>query len=282
MNKLFDPAYYGALCNMVRRAAIAAGDETLNYFDESGVPETMIKADGSPVTLADHAAEEIILKALADIDDTVPVVAEESVAAGRIPDLNGVSRFWLVDPLDGTKGFISGSGEYCVNIALIENGVPALGVIYAPVVGELFAGYGPDTALRYMVDDDQEKDIACRRAPRNGLTVMTTRHHGDVDRLNGYLESLKVEKLLKRSSALKFCAIAFGKADLYIRAGETSEWDSAAGHAILLAAGGNVVDASGKPLTYGHADRGFRNPDFAAASDDVLPMLDGLFFTRAA
>lgn len=282
MNKLFDPTYRTALCNIVRRAAIAAGDVTLDYFDESGVPDAMVKADGSPVTQADQAAEELIIKALQDIDPAVPIVAEEAVAAGRIPDLTGQARFWLVDPLDGTRGFISGSGEYCVNIALVENGAPVLGVIYAPVGGDLYAGFGPDTALRYRVDDDREKPIQCRRVPHNGVTVTASRHFGDADRLDRMLDSLKVEKMLRRSSALKFCAIAAGKADVYIRTGETSEWDSAAGHAILLAAGGDVVDQAGRPLTYGHADRGFKNPDFAAASDDALPLLDGVFVTPDA
>lgn len=277
MNKLFAPTYRTALCNIVRRAAIAAGDLTLDYFDESGVPDVMVKADGSPVTKADQLAEESILRALADVDASIPVIAEESVAAGRVPDIAGAEYFWLVDPLDGTRGFINGSGEYCVNIALIERGAPVLGVIYAPVTGDLYAGFGPETALRYKVDDDREKPLQCRRVPRGGLTVTASRHFGDGDRLGEMMEMMKVEKMLKRSSALKFCAIASGKADVYIRTGETSEWDSAAGHAILLAAGGDVVDQTGRPLTYGHVDRGFKNPEFAAGSYGALAMLDGVF-----
>lgn len=261
-----------ALCNMVRRLAVKAGDHTLPYFEtvgEDGGTQSQTKADGSPFTIADTEAEAIVLAGLRDIAADIPVVGEESVSAGSIPDLQGAEWFWLVDPIDGTKEFLrgpNGSGDYTVNIALIHNGVPALGVVYAPVMGQLYAGCGPGTAIRWRAENNADKAIAVRESPPSGFTVVASRNHGDARRLESFLSEFKIAKVLHRASSLKICAIAEGKADLYPRHGLTSEWDTAAGHAVLLSAGGKIVDMNGAPLTYGHAGRKFINPEFVASS----------------
>lgn len=273
-NKLL--IHRAALCNMVRRIALEAGELTLDYFDEAGFSDAQAKADGSPVTIADEKAEELIEAKLLEILPDVPIVGEEGIAGGRQVDLSGADYFWLVDPLDGTKEFVSGSGDYTVNIALIYKGAPVLGVVYAPALGELYAGYteedGSAKALRWLEDTDHEKDIHVRRNPAEGLSVVSSRSHGNNARLDDFLSHYKVAKIIKRGSSLKICAVAAGKADLYPRLGPTCEWDTAAGDAVLRAAGGAVRDLEGNPLRYGGANPKFLNPEFIAASlDFVLP-----------
>ena len=260
----------GALCNMIRRVALEAGELTLEYFDESGYQGADAKADGSPVTEADKAAEKVIETALTDITPDVPMVGEESVSEGNIPDLSNAEYFWLVDPLDGTKEFISGRGDYTVNIALIKNGTPILGVVYAPALGELYAGHGEKTAIRYNEETDIEKSIFVRQAPDEGLTVVASASHSNAERLEQFLSEYKVSKLIKRGSSLKICAVAAGKADLYPRLGPTCEWDTAAGDAVLRSAGGIITDLAGTPFTYGHVDRKFLNTEFLASPADFL------------
>lgn len=256
-----------ALCNMVARIAVAAGDRTLDYYDESGSGAFETKADGSVVTQADREAEEIIRTRLADIASDIPFIGEETVAAGTCPPLTDGGWFWLVDPIDGTRGFIRGNPDYTVNIALIHNGAPVLGVVYVPVTGTLYAGCGPGTAIRRIEGESaQDKPIAVRPPPARGLTVLESSYHRSDEIQTRFLDSLKVEKRIRRGSSLKICLIAAGKADLYPRLGETSEWDTAAADAVLRAAGGTIVDLNGNTLTYGHAEREFRNPDFVASS----------------
>lgn len=220
------------------------------------------KGDASPVTEADERAEAVILAGLAQLAPEIPVVAEESMAAGRTPDVSG-GRFWLVDPLDGTKEFIGGSPDYTVNIALIKNHVPVLGVIYAPARGEMYAAYGEGTAVRWLQDTNNEKPIRTRVPPRGGLTVMASKSRS-IAELDKFLEEHKVEKIIRKGSSLKICAIASGKADLYPGLAETCEWDTAAGQAILESAGGEIVDLDGKPLRYGTKAGDFKNPRFIA------------------
>lgn len=253
----------------MRRIALEAGDVTLEYFDESGFDGADAKADGSPVTVADEAAEKIITAALKDILPDVMIVGEEAAAAGYRPDTSNEEFFWLVDPLDGTKEFISGSGDYTVNIALIKNGLPILGVVYAPAKGELFAAAGEGTAVRWTDESEKDRKIYVRKPPKEGLTVVASLNHSNDERLEKFLADYKVQKVLKRGSSLKICAIACGKADLYPRLGPTCEWDTAAGHAVLLGAGGIMTDIDGKPLTYGGADPKFLNPEFIASSGQI-------------
>lgn len=216
------------------------------------------KGDASPVTEADQRAEALILTGLAALLPDVPVVAEESVAAGVVPDVG--ERFWLVDPLDGTREFISRNGEFTVNIALVEAGRPVLGVVFAPALGRLFGGVLGEGA--FVEDARGRQAIACRRPPDEGMTVVASRSHGDAAALEAFLAGRKVDKLISAGSSLKLCLVATGEADVYPRLGRTMEWDIAAGHAVLSAAGGRIETVDGRALTYGKA--GFDNPHFVA------------------
>jgi 3'(2'), 5'-bisphosphate nucleotidase len=256
----------GALCNMVRRMAVDAGEIVLKYFDLVDDNHIEAKADGSPVSLADREAEVFIQLSLGQLIPGIPVIGEEAAELGKLPDLEMAEYFWLVDALDGTKEFLSGGEDFTVNIALIHKGEPILGVVYAPAVGILYAGYGPNTALRWNQDNDKEKSIRVRRTPKEGLTVVASQRHGDGGKLEKFLEEFKVKKILKRGSSLKICSIAEGKADIYPRFGPTCEWDTAAGDAVLRSAGGFLTDLEGKPLAYGNADKEFLNPEFIACS----------------
>ncbi|HYG85684.1 MAG TPA: 3'(2'),5'-bisphosphate nucleotidase CysQ [Azospirillum sp.] len=253
-----DPAV-AKLLPTVRTIAHEAGQVILRFYNTRF--DVTTKADGSPVTQADHAAEAVILPALHHLTPGIPVVAEEEVAAGRVPDVSG-GRFWLVDPLDGTKEFLNRNGEFTVNIALIDNGKPILGVVCAPATGDLYAGAGAGTAVHW-IEGRHDYAITVRKAPADGLTVVASRSHGDPGETDKFLSAFTVKERISCGSSLKFCALACGKADLYPRFGRTMEWDTAAGHAVLLAAGGRVcVAGSQDPLTYGKP--GFENPHFVA------------------
>jgi 3'(2'), 5'-bisphosphate nucleotidase len=223
------------------------------------------KADASPVTVADEAAEKIILADLAHIAPGVPVVAEEAVAAGQMPAV--AERFFLVDPLDGTKEFISHRDEFTVNVALIERGVPVLGVVFAPARHELYWGdLAAGKAGRIDADPDgtmpsMGASISARPPPGRGLTVVASRSHRTPE-TDAFLTNYSVAEFLSIGSSLKFCLVAAGRADLYPRIGPTMEWDTAAGQAVLLAAGGRVTDLEGKPFLYGKP--GFKNGNFVA------------------
>ena len=241
----------------ILRTARAAGESILEiYRTDFGVRG---KADASPVTEADVRAEMLILDGLRTLTPQVPIVAEEAVAAGHVPAVG--SRFWLVDPLDGTKEFISRNGEFTVNIALVEDGVPTVGVVLAPALGKLYAGARELGA--FTEDEAGRRAIRCRAVPAEGLTVVASRSHGDAAALEAYLNGRKVASLKNAGSSLKLCLVAAGEADLYPRLGRTMEWDVAAGHAVLLAAGGSVADLRAAPLRYGKA--GFENPHFVAS-----------------
>lgn len=217
------------------------------------------KEDASPVTEADEKAEAVILAALANIAPDIPVISEEAAAAGRIPKVD--QRFWLVDPLDGTKEFISRNGEFTVNIALIENGLPALGVVFAPAINRLFAGVANEGA--FVEDNGARKVIRCRKVPADGLTVVSSRSHGDAAALDAFLSGRKVASSTNAGSSLKLCLVAAGEADLYPRLGRTMEWDIAAGHAVVRAAGGHVRTLEGNELGYGK--KGLDNPHFVTS-----------------
>lgn len=267
-----------ALMNMVRRIAVEAGNITLKHFDDAGYQGADAKADGSPVTLADQEAEAYIEPELKKILPGIIMVGEESANERARPDLSRHEYFWLVDPLDGTKEFISGSGEYTVNIALIHNRQPVLGVVYAPVPGDLYAGYtdpdGTSGALLWKEDSNIEKPIHVRTPPAKGLRVVASKNHGSGSKLDQFLNEFKIEKLVKKGSSLKICVIAAGKADLYPRFGLTCEWDTAAGHAVLKAAGGNITKTDGSEFLYGGDDPKFLNPEFIAAGFDWSLALD--------
>ena len=262
--------YPPALCNQIRRLAIEAGAVTLEFFDDAGYQGADVKGDGSPVTLADQKAEILIEKALKEITPEVIIVGEEAASEGYRPDLSNEEYFWLVDPLDGTKEFISGSGDYTVNIALIHKNVSVLGVVYAPVHGDLYAAHGEGTAIKWNEDSDVEKEISVRPPTNKGLVIASSKSHGKGEKLEQFLSHYKVAKQVKRGSSLKMCVIAAGKADMYPRFGLTCEWDTAAAHAILNAAGGTITDLQGQELQYGLGrSEKFLNPEFIARSNYV-------------
>ncbi len=222
--------------------------------------EVRTKSDASPVTAADEETEAFLLEALATLTPDIPVVAEEQAAAEGLPS-HAAARFWLVDPLDGTKEFISRNGEFTVNVALIENGRPVAGVVHAPALAMTWAGAGPGSAT-FSQTDQPAMAIETRPLPADGVTVLASRRHGDNADLEAFLANYRVAEMKNAGSSLKFCLLANGKADLYPRFGRTMEWDTAAGHAVLLAAGGRVETLEGTPLGYGKP--GFENPYFVA------------------
>lgn len=228
------------------------------------------KSDLSPVTEADARAEKVILEGLARHFPDVPVLSEEAAALGEAPRHLG-QDFFLVDPLDGTKEFVSRNGEFTVNIARVCGGKPVAGVVYAPATGDFYWGddlggaahthLTPESPLA----DAKWQKIHVRRAPSDGLTVVASRSHMDVE-TEAHLANLTVKKLTSAGSSLKFCLVAAGKADLYPRFGRTMEWDTGAGQAVLEAAGGKVLQTDGTPLRYGKAQRGYDNPAFIASA----------------
>ena len=236
-------------------AASEAGARILELYEAGcGVSE---KPDLSPVTEADLAAEAIILEALSRRAPGVPVVAEESCAAGRIPEVG--RRFFLVDPLDGTKDFITGGRDFTVNIALIEDGLPKLGIVQVPVDGTVYGGIVGEGAWRER--GGVRAPIRVRDAPAGGPTALISKSHL-TEPTTAWLDTRGIVDRRPVGSSLKYCFIAAGEADLSVRHGPTSEWDTAAGHAVLLAAGGWMETLDGEPLTYGKP--GFLNPGLVA------------------
>ena len=217
-----------------------------------------IKGDESPVTVADQLAEKVIFEGLHRITPGIPVVGEEAASAGEIPDVS--NRFWLVDPIDGTKEFVNRNGEFTVNIALIDHGVPVLGLVLAPALDTLYAGAAGLGA--WVEIRDARRSLAVRRVPVDGLTVVGSRHHGNDAAMEAFLAGRLVAAHRAVGSSLKICLLAEGLADVYPRFGRTMEWDIAAGDAVLRAAGGAVRTLDGALLRYGKP--GFENPDFAA------------------
>lgn len=254
---------HNALLEKLVPLARRAGDEVMAVYCTDFAVRG--KDDASPVTEADERAEALIVPALEALLPGVPVVAEEAVARGHVPRVG--ERFWLVDPLDGTKEFVSRNGEFTVNIALVEHGVPTLGVVLAPALGRLFAGAAGHGA--FTEDAQGRRAIACRAVPAAGLTVLASRSHGDAAALATLLAGRKVASIASAGSSLKLCLVAAGEADLYPRFGRTMEWDTAAGHAVVLAAGGQVFDMHAAALRYGKP--GFENPDFFASGQPLPP-----------
>ncbi|MBV9330807.1 MAG: 3'(2'),5'-bisphosphate nucleotidase CysQ [Alphaproteobacteria bacterium] len=245
--------------------AYDAGSIILRHYAEEIVAHS--KPDHSPVTAADSEAEEFILARLHQLVPGVPVIAEESVAAGRVPDTDG--RFFLVDPLDGTKEFISRNGEFTVNIAEIVDGRPLRGVVHAPAKERMFFGEALSGAFQIEAkpggapDYAEARSMQVRKAPRDGVTAVASRSHSSPE-TDELLKTYRVREFISAGSSLKFCLVAAGEADLYPRLGTTMEWDIAAGHAILAAAGGSLTALDGSPLSYGKTWSGFQNPHFIA------------------
>lgn len=229
------------------------------------------KADRSPVTVADEEAEAILLAALARIAPGIPVVAEEAVAAGRVPSVGEL--FFLVDPLDGTREFINRRDEFTVNVALIEHGEPVLGLVYAPALGHLYASHTDDSGAGFCTLSPAARPaspaecgfaaVRTRSPDLARLIAVASRSHMTPE-TEAFLARFAVTERRDSGSSLKFCSIARGLADIYPRLGPTMEWDTAAGHAVLVAAGGSVTTPDGAPFLYGKAADGFRNGHFVA------------------
>lgn len=248
------------LMDILEKAALEAGRVILEVYSKGA--EVMLKADCSPVTEADQKAETVILAHLAQAFPQIPVIAEESVAAGRIPDI-GDGPFFLVDPLDGTKEFIARNGDFTVNIALIEKGVPVAGIVYAPVIGLAYTAVR-NQAEKLAINDDFAITSRTRiyvRASLAAPVALISRSHNSTETL-AFLEREGICDNRTIGSSLKFGLLAEGGADVYPRFSRTMEWDTAAGDAVLRAAGGRVTDTTGAPLAYGKP--GFANPFFIA------------------
>jgi len=256
---------YERLLDDLSIAAKEAGEAILEIVRRGFEVES--KQDTSPVTEADRAAELVILAALARSAPGMPVIAEEEVAAGRIPAHD--STYFLVDPLDGTKEFIRGGDDYTVNIGLIEQGTPKLGVVFAPATGRLHGGIVGEGA---WLDEGQGREPISTRERGELTTAVASKSHLNQATVD-YLEAAVGNcGFVSVGSSLKFCIVAEGKADIYPRAAPTSEWDTAAGHAVLLAAGGLVDGPDGEALRYGK--RAFLNRAFVATSGWKPPRLE--------
>ena len=259
-----------ALMEVMIELSLRAGARAAEIYETDFASEQ--KADGSAVTEADRAGEAIIVEGLRVAAPDIPILAEEAASEGNIPSLG--SRFFLVDPLDGTREFVNRTGEYTVNIALIEDGAPRLGVVYAPSCAKLFFGaVGAGAFLQRVRPGEQRADcatpqpISARVVPTTAPVAVASRSHRSPE-TEAFLRSIGASEFTPAGSSLKFCLIAEGAADVYPRIGRTMEWDTGAAHAVLLAAGGNVMALDGEnengPLRYNKEDQGFANPHFVA------------------
>jgi 3'(2'), 5'-bisphosphate nucleotidase len=261
------------MLDVFERLALAAGRKIMEIFHAGCAVDQ--KLDASPVTEADRAAERIILDGLRAAFPEIPCVAEEEAAAGILPKKLG-ETFFLVDPLDGTKEFVKRSGDFTVNIALVRNGVPEIGVVYAPCTRRLFSGR-PGRAE--LIELDEKDGISARRkisvrAGSSPLTIVASRSHRTPE-TDDFISKIEAAEIVSVGSSLKFCLVANGEADIYPRFGRTMEWDTAAGDAVLRAAGGLTTTLDGKPLAYGKRnqpdDADFANPFFVARGEPEQP-----------
>jgi 3'(2'), 5'-bisphosphate nucleotidase len=243
-----------------------AGEIILRHYADTAIVARS-KEDHSPVTSADEEAEAYILGRLRAAQPGIPAIAEEEVSSGRIHEIG--RRFFLVDPLDGTKVFISRIGEFTVNIGEIADGRPIRGVVFAPAKARLFLGDEVSGAFELQIEQGAKPDfenlrpIAARSASDDGLVAVASRSHRDA-KTDEYLARFPVKEFVSAGSSLKFCLVAAGEADIYPRLGRTMEWDTAAGHAVLASAGGSVVTIDGRPFVYGKVEEKFANPFFVA------------------
>jgi 3'(2'), 5'-bisphosphate nucleotidase len=262
------PLDHALLADALLPAVLAAGRIEMGHYASGVAVET--KADTSPVTVADREAEAVLLDGLWRAARGVPVVAEESMALGIVPARG--TTFFLVDPLDGTREFINRVGEFTVNIGLVIGEAPVFGIIYAPALELLYVTLGPERAVETRVAPDARvksfhdctlAEMRTREPDVGALVALESRSHR-TSATEAFLAGYAIAGSRRAGSSLKFCLIARGEADFYPRLGPTKEWDTAAGQAILAAAGGVVATLSGAPLQYGKADRDYLNPDFVA------------------
>lgn len=245
----------------VATLAQQAGAKILEFYQHHNVVQT--KPDSSPLTAADLAANKIIIEGLQQLTPNLPVLSEES-AVIPFQKRQQWSSYWLVDPLDGTRDFLEKNGEFTVNIALIEENQPILGAVYLPALATLYFATKKQGAYR-QVDNQQPQPIHVQSCSNDKVRVAVSRHHG-FDALEKFLHNLNNYTVVRQGSALKFCVVAQGEADVYPRLSPTSEWDTAAGQCILEAAGGAVLDLQGQPLRY-NTKESLLNPSFLAVGD---------------
>ncbi len=247
-------------------ASHEAGARILAHY---GHAEVELKGDNSPVTAADREADAVLVEALNRLSPQIPVISEESSPSQQV---SATSRFFLVDPLDGTKEFINGRDEFTVNVALIDRGVPVFGIVYGPALGHAFVTQATDCAIKVEldagarlpdVDTLASAAIRTRTPDPQNLVAAVSRSHLD-DATTDFLAARGITDTYSSGSSLKFCCLAEGLADVYPRFGRTMEWDTAAGHAVLAAAGGAVHDETGAPLAYGKIEQAYANPGFIA------------------
>ena len=258
------------LLDAVAEIAESAGQAILTVYDTNFSVES--KADASPITEADRRAHEVIQAGLVALPETLPILSEEARAVPWEVRRHW-KEYWLVDPLDGTKEFIQRNGQFTVNIALVSNGRPVLGVVHVPVSGVTYAGIvGAHAWRRTGAGEKQPIRVS---PPHDGpVRVVGSRSHRGPD-LDGYLERLGEHQMVPMGSSLKFCIVAEGNADVYPRLGPTSEWDTAAAEAVLTAAGGRVVTSDGRGMAYNKGPE-LLNPWFIASGDDPRDWTDYL------
>lgn len=257
---------YQHLASELLGPAHRAGQRIMSHYGQVNVE---FKDDNSPVTIADREADEILVESLKSIAPNIPVISEES---SPLLEIDTQSRFFLVDPLDGTKEFIHGRDEFTVNVALIDGGAPCFGLVYAPALSKFYVTVAPDKAVVAHLDASQTapefskldmKPIVGRTANPSALTAAVSRSHMD-EQTQAFLKEHAITDTYASGSSLKFCCLAEGLADVYPRYGRTMEWDTAAGHAVLKAAGGAVVETDGTPFRYGKRGNDYANPGFIA------------------
>jgi 3'(2'), 5'-bisphosphate nucleotidase len=264
------PAEHDRLALEFARIASEAGVAVMEVYESDFEHRT--KADSSPVSDADERAEEIILARLAALLPGVAVLAEEMASRDGVGGALG-DAFILVDPVDGTKEFLKRNGSFTVNIALIRNGLPVAGCVYAPARKEMFWAGAKARSLSLAagasIATGAGEPMATRPYPTDGLTAVTSSSHLD-DQTKAFMKRLPIAGETATGSSLKFCLVAQGAADVYPRFGPTMEWDTAAGHAVLLGAGGQMLSPDGSPFTYGKAAAGYLNGPFVAWGREAL------------
>jgi 3'(2'), 5'-bisphosphate nucleotidase len=266
---------FPTLAERLLPSVLAAGAVQMRLYERCIAVEQ--KADSSPVTAADRESEAILLEGLWNAARGVPVVAEESMSLGVAPPKG--TTFFLVDPLDGTREFVEHRGEFTINVGLVVGKVPVFGLIYAPVFGALYVTLGAGRAVETQIRPGGPavslascplRELRTRAPNVDALTVLESRSHR-TDQIEDFLAGYSIAEVKRAGSSLKFCLIARGDADFYVRLGPTREWDTASGQAILEAAGGSVTTLSGKSLIYGNCQDNYYNPNFVAWARAPIP-----------
>lgn len=244
--------------NHIINIAKEAGLIIMHHYNKDSI-EVKYKSDSSPVSVADLESDQLICKYLIKLYPNIPIVSEER---DNIVEINNHELFWLIDPLDGTKSFLKKNGEFTINIALIKNSIPIIGLVYSPLSDNLY--YTGEDKIPYKISRGVINSIKTRKIPKQGPTIISSSSCMSGKRINKFLTNIQYNKIILTSSSIKICMIAEGTADIYPRFGQTMEWDTAAGHAILNAAGGYITTFEGDELTYGNIDKKYHNPEFIA------------------